>query len=84
MPINNGSFGGNKADYTVGKSQRVLDLDAQFPADALQAVSYRGAHWKAEIGRWLSGCDSVSQPVDINEVLNRFPFQMNMISAIFF
>ncbi|CAA6667335.1 unnamed protein product [Spirodela intermedia] len=53
LPIN-GSTGGNNTDY-------------MFPADIIQAVFYRGAPWKAEIGRWLSGCDSVSKSVDINE-----------------
>lgn len=36
-----------------------IDLKKQFPADLHRAVVYRGAPWKAEIGQWLRGCDSV-------------------------
>ncbi|MQL79110.1 hypothetical protein Taro_011525 [Colocasia esculenta] len=63
----NGSVGGNEVDSKVGNSQLDLDLDARFPADGLGAVAYRGAHWKAEIGRWFAGCDAVSVPIDIVE-----------------
>ncbi|KAH9648144.1 EGF-like domain-containing protein [Citrus sinensis] len=45
-----------------------LNLDHRFPADLHNAVVYRNAPWKAEIGRWLSGCDSVAKEVDLVEV----------------
>src|SRR5687767_1294593 len=45
-----------------------LDLDRRFRADLHNAVVYRGAPWKAEIGRWLSGCDSVVKEIHITEV----------------
>lgn len=48
-----------------------LNLDHRFPADLHNAVVYRNAPWKAEIGRWLSGCDSVAKEVDLVEVLNQ-------------
>lgn len=58
---------------TVGEihqsSDRDIDFDARFPADSHGAVKYRGAPWKPEIGKWLSGCDSVSKEVSIIEVL---------------
>ncbi|XP_058073601.1 uncharacterized protein LOC131222515 [Magnolia sinica] len=44
-----------------------LDLDARFPADSHWAVSYRGAPWKADIGQWFSGCDSIATEIDIVE-----------------
>ncbi|XP_078442274.1 uncharacterized protein LOC144711981 [Wolffia australiana] len=61
--------GDNSTPHTVYSSQWEIDLDAQFPADNLNSVFYRNAPWKAEIGQWLSGCDSVNQSVHIREVL---------------
>ncbi|XP_026413706.1 uncharacterized protein LOC113309491 isoform X2 [Papaver somniferum] len=58
-PIN-GSTGGTNP-------QPVLNLDTRFPDDSHKAVVYRGAPWKSEIGRWLSGCDSITEPVSIVE-----------------
>jgi hypothetical protein len=34
-----------------------------------RAVFYRNAPWKAEIGRWLSGCDAVTKEVSVVEVI---------------
>ncbi|KAJ8437539.1 hypothetical protein Cgig2_027614 [Carnegiea gigantea] len=45
-----------------------LDLDHQFPADLHNAVVYRGATWKAEMGRWLSGCETIVEEIHITEV----------------
>lgn len=45
----------------------LIDLNAQFPADLHQAVVYNGAPWKAEIGRWLSGCNSNATALKISE-----------------
>ncbi|KAI4300757.1 hypothetical protein L6164_034095 [Bauhinia variegata] len=49
--------------------QRAIDLEHQFPTDSHNAVSYRGAPWKAEIGRWLAGCDSITNEVNITEII---------------
>ncbi|KAF5750199.1 Exostosin family protein isoform 1 [Tripterygium wilfordii] len=46
-----------------------LDLDKRFPSDLHKAVVYHNAPWKAEIGRWLSGCDSITREVKVNEVI---------------
>ncbi|KAM0950361.1 putative hexosyltransferase [Dioscorea sansibarensis] len=47
----------------------VIDFNVRFPADSHGAVAYRGAPWKAEIGRWFSGCGSVSEEIDIVEII---------------
>lgn len=46
------------------------DLDHRFPAGLHNEVVYHSAPWKAEIGRWLSGCDSVAKEVSIVEVMS--------------
>ncbi|XP_078442215.1 uncharacterized protein LOC144711931 isoform X2 [Wolffia australiana] len=63
------SSGENSSQHTVSGPQWEIGLDAQFPADSLKSVFYRDAPWKAEIGQWLSGCDSINQSVDILEVV---------------
>ncbi|XP_068643172.1 uncharacterized protein [Aristolochia californica] len=65
-PPINGSVEGEDNNFT-GTVQLDLDLDSRFPADTHGAVYYRGAPWKAEMGRWFSGCDSVTAAVDIVE-----------------
>ncbi|XP_077214389.1 exostosin family protein [Tasmannia lanceolata] len=67
LPIN-GSIGGGD-DHLSGNSQLGLDLDTQFPADAHGAVVYRGAPWRAEMGRWFSGCASISTTVNVVETI---------------
>lgn len=62
VPLN----GSIRGDFD-GHLQLGLDLDAQFPANSHGAVNYRGAPWKAEIGRWFSGCDSVTRTVNVVE-----------------
>ncbi|GMH18719.1 hypothetical protein Nepgr_020560 [Nepenthes gracilis] len=47
-----------------------LDFGHRFPADSYKAVVYRGAPWKAEIGQWFSGCDSIVKEVDIVEKIS--------------
>ncbi|XP_020104566.1 uncharacterized protein LOC109721384 isoform X2 [Ananas comosus] len=64
-PVNGSS--GCKIERLDGDSLLGPDLEAQFPADSYGAVIYRGAPWKAEIGRWLSGCDAVSAAIDVVE-----------------
>ncbi|XP_004307567.1 PREDICTED: uncharacterized protein LOC101304329 [Fragaria vesca subsp. vesca] len=46
-----------------------IDLEYQFPSDLHKAVVYRGAPWKAEIGRWLAGCLSITNEVNIVELI---------------
>jgi putative beta-1,4-xylosyltransferase IRX10 len=43
-------------------------LRGQFPSDSHGAVVFRGAPWKAEIGRWLAGCHANSSSVNATEV----------------
>nr|GLL24593.1 uncharacterized protein LOC109150988 [Ipomoea trifida] len=50
-----------------GSPPPMLDLNAEFPEDLHNAVVYRGAPWKAEIGRWLAGCDARNASVKIVE-----------------
>ncbi|KAL7138513.1 hypothetical protein ABFS83_10G169300 [Erythranthe nasuta] len=45
----------------------IVDLNVRYTADLHNAVTYRGAPWKAEIGAWLSGCDSNFSAVQIVE-----------------
>ncbi|KAJ7972241.1 exostosin family protein [Quillaja saponaria] len=52
-----------------GNLKPTIDLDHQFLADLHNAVVYRGAPWKAEIGRWLAGCDLVTKEVGIVEII---------------
>ncbi|PON91690.1 Exostosin-like [Trema orientale] len=56
-------------DHVREGPQPSIDLDRQFPADLHNAVVYRGAPWKAEIGRWLSGCDTTAKEVNISEII---------------
>lgn len=73
LPINGSTEGSEK--YVTGVTYNytedphlAVNLNAQYPADLHNAVTYRGAPWKAEIGRWLSGCDSNIKAVEIVEV----------------
>ncbi|XP_055801254.1 uncharacterized protein LOC129870475 isoform X2 [Solanum dulcamara] len=45
----------------------IIDLNAKFPVDLHNAVIYRGAPWKEEVGRWLAGCDSNTSAVKVVE-----------------
>ncbi|XP_014514271.1 uncharacterized protein LOC106772395 [Vigna radiata var. radiata] len=51
------------------QEQPAVDFKLQFPADLHGAVVYQGAPWKAEIGHWLAGCDSVIKEVNITEII---------------
>ncbi|KAF7055411.1 hypothetical protein CFC21_062940 [Triticum aestivum] len=44
-------------------------LRGRFPADSYEAVTFRAAPWKAEIGRWLAGCHAESSAVNITEAI---------------
>lgn len=64
------------ARRTIGRPRNVLPavgvvdsrLRGQFPSDSYGAVTFRGAPWKAEIGRWLAGCHTGSSTVNVTEV----------------
>ncbi|GFP89678.1 probable glucuronosyltransferase gut1 [Phtheirospermum japonicum] len=47
--------------------QPMVDLKVRYPDDLHNAVTYNGAPWKAEIGRWLSGCNSNTTAIEISE-----------------
>ncbi|KAI8558984.1 hypothetical protein RHMOL_Rhmol04G0138900 [Rhododendron molle] len=61
------SVNGSKGNV-LQSSQPVLNLDVQFPADLHKAVVYHSAPWKADIGRWLSGCNPITTAVKVVEV----------------
>lgn len=67
MSVNCSTEGGT--DQLMRNSPPLIDLHAQFPADLHKAVVYNGAPWKAEIGRWLSGCNPNAIALKISEVL---------------
>jgi len=67
LPVNGSDEGGNAS--VMENPPPILKLDVQFPADLHKAVVYRDAPWKAAIGRWLAGCNSVASAVKIVEVL---------------
>lgn len=72
-----------KTDSSNKNPQPVVDLSVQYPADLHYGVTYRGAPWMAEIGRWLSGCDSNTTAVKIVEVNNCFnpsPFWLIIVN----
>ncbi|KAL2923711.1 putative glucuronoxylan glucuronosyltransferase F8H [Bienertia sinuspersici] len=56
--------------YNAEGSQRGHELVCRFPADVHNAVVYCGAPWKAKIGQWLSGCDSVVKEINITEKIS--------------
>ena len=58
------------AEFPSNRDQEwpAVDFKRQFPADLHGAFVYQGAPWKAEIGQWLAGCDSVIKDVNITEV----------------
>lgn len=66
VPINSSDEQG--AAHGCKNIQQDLDLDHSFPSDMHNAVVYQNAPWKAEIGRWLSGCDAFAKEININEV----------------
>ncbi|OIT00786.1 PREDICTED: uncharacterized protein LOC109229226 [Nicotiana attenuata] len=47
-----------------------VDLNVNFPSDLHNSVVYRGAPWKAEVGRWLAGCDSNTSAVKVIEPIS--------------
>ncbi|XP_072991037.1 uncharacterized protein [Typha latifolia] len=68
LPANSSISG--KSENLDDNSQLDPRLNVLFPTDSHGAVTYRGAPWKAEIGKWLSGCDSVVSEVDVVEKIS--------------
>ncbi|KAL5569670.1 hypothetical protein UlMin_026245 [Ulmus minor] len=67
LPINGSAE--TATEHARESLQPLVDLDHQFPADSHKAVVHRGAPWQAKIGRWLSGCDSVTKEVNVVEII---------------
>ncbi|KAK6124647.1 hypothetical protein DH2020_041611 [Rehmannia glutinosa] len=70
LPVNGSIEGSEKYAPRMSSKetpQRVVDLNVRYPADLHNAVTYNGAPWKAEVGRWLSGCNSNITAVEIVE-----------------
>ncbi|ONK64414.1 uncharacterized protein A4U43_C07F25650 [Asparagus officinalis] len=59
---------GLKSEHLDGNSELGIDFDKQFPVDSHGAVTYHGAPWKAEIGKWFSGYGDVLNVVDVVEM----------------
>lgn len=77
VPINGSSEATTK--HVREDLRSAADLDHRFPADLHKGVIYHDAPWKAEIGRWLSGCDSVTKEISIAEVIgNDFSVRVNL------
>ncbi|GAV57281.1 Exostosin domain-containing protein [Cephalotus follicularis] len=67
ISINGSTEGGT--DKVLESVQPKFDLDRIFPVDSHGAVVYNDAPWKAEIGRWLAGCNPITKEVNITEVI---------------
>lgn len=76
------------AEFPSNRDQEwpAVDFKRQFPADLHGAFVYQGAPWKAEIGQWLAGCDSVIKEVNITEVTSdsNFYFCLSVYIIAFF
>ncbi|KAL6506040.1 hypothetical protein OROHE_022759 [Orobanche hederae] len=71
LPVD-GSIEGNekyapRISSDEGTVEPIVDLNVRYPDDLHMAMAYNGAPWKAEIGRWLSVCDSNFTGVEIVE-----------------
>ncbi|XP_071737540.1 uncharacterized protein [Rutidosis leptorrhynchoides] len=66
IPVNGTIDAGKNNIYRSNQQPLIV----RFPADLHNAVVYRGAPWKNEIGRWLSGCSSVATPIKVNEQIS--------------
>ncbi|KAL8489607.1 hypothetical protein ACS0TY_025501 [Phlomoides rotata] len=78
LPVNGSTEGGQKyfsgigaeegrSDSSNKNPQPMVDLNVRYPADLHDGITYRGAPWKAVVGRWLSGCDSNTTAIKIIE-----------------
>lgn len=83
IPLKRSTKGTDINQQDVEASRPGFDFTRRFPADVHKAVVYRSAPWKAEIGQWLSGCDSVVKEINITEVLISQCVIFNLESYIF-
>lgn len=67
VPVNGSDGGRSGRDWE--NLRPIIALDSRFPVDSHGAVVYRNTPWKAEIGQWLAGCDSITKEVNITEVI---------------
>lgn len=67
-PVNNSTTQG-VGDNATTIHVPVNDLEDQWQDYLVHAVVYRGAPWKADIGRWLSRCNAALVEIDVVEVL---------------
>ncbi|KAG6744826.1 hypothetical protein POTOM_051466 [Populus tomentosa] len=65
----NGTVDERNHHHVLENLKPVLDLEPRFPVDLHGVVVPRNAPWKAEIGRWLSVCDSATKDVTAVEVI---------------
>lgn len=84
IPVNGSGSGGkvtvleNGSIDSIGSEdnkqilQPMVNLTVRYPSDLHNAVVYHGAPWKAEIGRWLSGCHPNAATVKVVEVQKVF------------
>ncbi|XP_020526336.1 uncharacterized protein LOC18439978 isoform X2 [Amborella trichopoda] len=74
VPIGGTHVSSNASYVSVNSTHDVSVGNSSFPdfnvmPDSHGAVSYKGAPWKSEIGRWFSGCDSIAMAVYVNETI---------------
>jgi len=75
---------GHPRNATPGVGVVDSRLRGHFPSDSHGAVAFRGAPWKAEVGRWLAGCHANSSSVNITEVCTyRYPCSLGFDLASF-
>lgn len=67
--VNNNSTTRGVGDNVTRIDVPVDDLENRLRGYFVNAVVYRGAPWKAEIGDWLSRCDATVVEIDVVEVL---------------
>ncbi|KAG9131462.1 hypothetical protein Leryth_015287 [Lithospermum erythrorhizon] len=70
----NGSINSNRSvgadNSSIEFGQPATLSDVQFPPDLHNAVVYRGAPWKANVGRWLSSCNANTKTISIVEQIS--------------
>ncbi|CAL0311578.1 unnamed protein product [Lupinus luteus] len=54
----------------LDKEESAVNLKHCLPVDLQKEFIYRGAPWKAEIGKWLASCDSIAKEVNIIEKIS--------------
>ncbi|KAE9613064.1 putative EGF-like domain, exostosin [Lupinus albus] len=52
------------------KEESPTNLKHRLPVDLHKEFIYRGAPWKADIGKWLASCDSITKGVNIIEKIS--------------